>query len=342
MAARLRPIFGVLVSAALIFIVAGARADGNGPAATDPEPEHEAAGFTYTIAAGDTLSDIAVRFDVTVELMLIGNPGLDPDRIRAGQRIRIVNGLRRVTHAVRAGESLSRIAARYEVRIDEMLRWNRGLSRDRLRLGQELVVYTRIPESRSESIGTPSHGELRHGRQVPTTHPGLFVRTPARAFGTDEAVRFLVDAVEHVRKDDPSAPRIEVHDVSLREGGPMHGHHSHESGRDADIAYYQVGCRELCSFRRIGAEELDVARQWALFWHWLANEQVEAIFVDHDLQRALYEHARSIGVSQNDLSRWFQYPRQPGDRYGVIRHHPRHADHFHVRFVCHESDAECR
>lgn len=331
---------------ALVAFVAGVRADedqaadgarGRGRVA-DPELE----GFAYVVRSGDTLSEIAVRFGLTLDALLAANPGVEADRIRVGQELRVVNGLRRVVHTVQRGESLSVIAARYEVRVDELLRWNARLSRDRVSAGRELVVYTPVPESRSESIGTPDRGRLAHGRMLPTRHPAFFVRTPARAYGTDETVRFIVEGFEAVRAADPEAPAIEIHDLSFREGGPINGHHSHESGRDADIAYFQQGCRELCAFRRIRPEQLDAARQWALFRHWIERGVVDAIFVDHDLAAAIYEQARSEGVSRNDLSRWFQYPRPVDDRYGLIRHHPRHADHFHVRFVCHESDAACR
>lgn len=308
-----------------------------------PEPvEQPEEGFVYVVVSGDTLSDIAVRFGVTLDALVSQNPGLHPDRIRVGQRLRIVNGLRRVVHTVARGESLSRVAERYEVRMDELLRWNAGLGRDRLAAGRELVVYTRVPESRSVSIGTPDAGHLEHGRPLPDSHPAFYVRTPERAFGTDETVRFIVEAFDAVRAADPDAPRVEIHDLSFREGGPMNGHHSHESGRDADIAYYQQRCGEICRFRRIAPEHLDVARQWALFAHWIERGVVEHIFMDHGLAAALYEHARSIGVSRADLSRWFQYPRPIEQRYGLIRHHPQHADHFHVRFVCHESDPDCR
>ena len=64
--------------------------------------------------------------------------------------------------------------------------------------------------------------------------------------------------------------------------------------------------------------------------------------MDHRLAAALYDYARSQGVSRSDLSRWFQYPRRIDQRYGLIRHEPHHADHFHVRFTCHDTDPECR
>jgi LysM repeat protein len=299
-------------------------------------------GLVYTVQSGDTVSDIAVRFEVRIDDLVRWNEGLDPERIREGQTLRIDNGLRRVVHRVRRGDRLATLASYYEVSIDEIVRWNHGISPDRIRLDSDLVIFTRRPASRSASVGAPQTGRLVHARQMPLRHPALRVRTPTRAFGTDETVRWLVDAYEAVRSEIPRTPRVEVHDLSRRNGGALDGHRSHRSGRDADLAYFQRDCRTDCRFRRIGPEDLDVERQWRLFQHWLERGQVEAIFVDHALQRALYREARRQGVDRRRLSRWFQYPREADNRYGIIRHHPRHADHYHVRFVCHESDPDCR
>ena len=339
---RARSALALLATLALAAPVVAQEDHASGPARGAPSAEPTESGFVYTVASGDTLSDIAVRFGVTVDDLVRWNAGLSPDRIRSGQRVRVDNGLRRVTHAVRPGEALSHVALRYEVRVEDILGWNAGLDRDRVRVGRELVIYTPVPESRSLSIGAPQAGRLEHGRPLPR-HPAFFVRTPSRAYGTDETVRWIIEAFDAVRRADPDAPRLEVHDLSFRRGGPIHGHHSHESGRDADLAYYQRQCSDrLCRFRRIGPDDLDVERTWRLLHHWLVHDRVEAIFIDHDLQRALHAHARREGVSSRDLSRWFQYPRPAENRYGVIRHHPRHADHMHVRFVCPESDPDCR
>jgi len=308
----------------------------------EPETEITETGTIYRVVEGDTLSQIAERLEVSVEQLVAMNEGLDPDRLSLGQELRIDSGLRRVEHVVRAGEALSRIAARYEVTVQEMLRWNRRLRRDVIREGRTLTIFTAMPSSRSRSFGRPNNGRLEDAAQLPRHHPAFLARTPSRAYGTDETVRWLVEGLEHVRSSTPNTPRIEIHDLSRRRGGALMGHRSHRSGRDADVAYYQRNCGEHCSFRTIGPRDLDVARQWQLFHHWLREGQVEAIFVDHALQRALYRHALEQGVDRRQLSRWFQYPRDESNRFGVIRHHPRHANHLHVRFVCHESDEDCR
>ena len=336
-----------LVSTAALFVLASPLQAQERQAASTPRGLPDAAeitdtGLVYTVQAGDTASEIAEQLDVSTEELVMWNEGLDPDRIREGQVLHIDTGLRRVEHTIRAGDTLARIASRFEVEIEDILRWNRRVRRDRIRIGRALTIFTDMPESRSQSVGTPQAGRLLEATQLPRNHPAFLVRYPQRAWGTDETVHWIVDGLQSVREAFRGTPRVAIHDLSRRRGGELMGHHSHRSGRDADIAYYQTGCADECRFRTIGPSRLDVARQWALFQHWLERGQVEAIFVDHALQRALYEHARSQGVSRAQLSRWFQYPRPAGNRYGIIRHHPRHANHFHVRFVCHETDESCR
>jgi LysM repeat protein len=43
----------------------------------------------YRLRAGETLSDIALRFNTTVGSLLTLNPRVDPNALRVGQRIRI-------------------------------------------------------------------------------------------------------------------------------------------------------------------------------------------------------------------------------------------------------------
>lgn len=44
---------------------------------------------TYTVAAGDNLTRIAQKFGQRVDAILAENPGLEPTRLRVGQKIRI-------------------------------------------------------------------------------------------------------------------------------------------------------------------------------------------------------------------------------------------------------------
>ena len=43
----------------------------------------------YRLRAGETLSDVAIRFDTTVEQLLALNPGIEPTNLNVGQRVRV-------------------------------------------------------------------------------------------------------------------------------------------------------------------------------------------------------------------------------------------------------------
>jgi LysM repeat protein len=43
----------------------------------------------YRLRFGETLSDVAIRFNTTVEDLLALNPGIEPTNLEVGQRIRV-------------------------------------------------------------------------------------------------------------------------------------------------------------------------------------------------------------------------------------------------------------
>ena len=296
----------------------------------------------YTVQGGDTLSAVAARFGVSFDQIREQNPEIDPDRIRVGQEIRLGEARRRIEHEIRPGENATRIAERYGVTLASLREWNPRVDLDRIRIGRKLVVFTDEPESVSESIGSPARGRLARAVQV-RPHAAYVVRDRDKAWATHETARWLADAFDAVLVAHPRSPKVRVHDISNREGGFMHGHRSHQSGRDVDLSYYQRFCGdEACPMWRLPPEQLDVARQWTLLEHWLRRERVEAIFIDYRLQAELFRHAREQGATREELHRWFQYPRGRTHPLGIIRHFPQHDDHLHVRFACHDSDTECR
>jgi LysM repeat protein len=52
---------------------------------TRPRPRQR----TYTVESGDTLDQIALDFDTTVERLLELNPDIEPTELRPGQRLRV-------------------------------------------------------------------------------------------------------------------------------------------------------------------------------------------------------------------------------------------------------------
>jgi murein DD-endopeptidase MepM/ murein hydrolase activator NlpD len=77
----------------------------------------------YTVMEGDTASAIAARYGVDLQYLLWANPDLrDSEFLTLGQLL-IVPAGNGIVHDVRYGETLSDIAARYGVTVEEIVAW---------------------------------------------------------------------------------------------------------------------------------------------------------------------------------------------------------------------------
>ncbi|MEE8759108.1 MAG: LysM peptidoglycan-binding domain-containing protein [Bifidobacterium sp.] len=71
---------------------------------------------TYTVRRGDTLSDIAAKHGTTYQSLARLNDIADPDRIQAGQTLKVPSGTAQNmprTYTIRSGDTLSAIASAY-------------------------------------------------------------------------------------------------------------------------------------------------------------------------------------------------------------------------------------
>lgn len=295
----------------------------------------------YTVVRGDTGHRIARRFGLTLAELAALNEDRSLERLHPGD-VLVVGRAHHHTHRVLPGDSLDRIAERWEVAPAHLLAWN-GLSRAAaLEAGRELDVWSPRARPPSESRGSVHAGTLESGVVVPP-HAGYRVHDERRAWVTTFVAAAIVDGFEALRARVPGSPRVEIRDASFEHGGPMREHRSHTSGRDVDMSYFRHACAggAECAHRFTRSDDLDAERQWALLEHWIRAGLVEYVFVDHALQRPLREAAEAAGATRAELERWFQYPRSEDSRTGLIRHVPRHADHLHVRFSCAPYDDAC-
>ncbi len=110
-----------------------------------------ASGAIYTVKPNDTLWNIATKYGVFVNDLLAANPGVDPQRLMAGQILLIPGIYAKATTAAatepthadlhRASrDTLWDIAANYGLSLGELLAANPGVDPRRLMAGQQLTI----------------------------------------------------------------------------------------------------------------------------------------------------------------------------------------------------------
>lgn len=115
----------------------------------------------HTIAKGEGLYGIARKYGTTVDNILKWNNISNPDKIAAGQKLKIRNSkataapvkpaetaqptpapaaTSTIYHIVQKGESLGRIAAKYNTTIEKVMQWNNISNPDKIVEGQKLKI----------------------------------------------------------------------------------------------------------------------------------------------------------------------------------------------------------
>jgi LysM repeat protein len=307
-------------------------------------------GRTVTVEKGDTLTSIAKRNNVKVRDLRRWNALGKKDSLQPGDTLRIGEPAPKAqgaVHKIRKGETLGNIAKREGLEVADILAANPGLTRHRIKAGTEIKLPGKTDiaqkesqkESPQESEPDRPKADKVDARSCPgrivqiKSHPYYQLRSKVVGWVTQQTYSALKKGFDHVRATHRFAPRVKVLDASLREGGPVTGHLSHQSGHDIDITYYQKRCPASgCPLELVSPSKLDVRRQWTLLSYWIKNRSVDFILVDYDLQKVLYEHAKKRGVSEKRLREWFQYPRPRETPAGMIQHWESHRNHVHVRF----------
>jgi len=97
---------------------------------------------SVTVKSGETLSDIAARYGVSINSLMRLNGLRDSDFVQAGQRLRIPGTVSAGSgrHTVRSGDTLSGIAAQYRVSERQLIVLNALPSADHVEIGQTLKL----------------------------------------------------------------------------------------------------------------------------------------------------------------------------------------------------------
>ncbi|WP_233152983.1 LysM peptidoglycan-binding domain-containing protein [Motiliproteus sp. MSK22-1] len=113
----------------------------------------------YTVQSGDSFWTISRRFGVSVRELASWNQMAPGDPLRIGKQLSIWqnteskekdgrNIVRKIGYRVRSGDSLSRIASRFNIKIKDIKRWNTLKSSKYLQPGQRLTLYVDVTKSR--------------------------------------------------------------------------------------------------------------------------------------------------------------------------------------------------
>src|SRR5690606_36397738 len=90
----------------------------------------------------------------------------------------------------------------------------------------------------SLSVGHPKHGfQVRAKKLRP--RPYLKIKSGSRGenYGHPALVLMLKRSARDIARAVPGSVML-VGDLSSKRGGPLAGHHSHQSGHDADVVFY--------------------------------------------------------------------------------------------------------
>jgi len=192
------------------------------------------------------------------------------------------------------------------------------------------------------SRGAPNQGKL-FGSEKLTSNKSLEVRGGGHAYALPELVRALKRGASKVNKKYKGSVLF-VGDLSAKNGGPLFGHNSHQSGRDADVGFYMespqgkhTNPHRFVAFAGDGKARgtelvrFDDERNWTFVEALLSDEKVDVryLFVSMGLRTRLLKFAAKKNVSKDLYTKAAAALMSPADA-------DVHDDHFHVRIACPE------
>jgi penicillin-insensitive murein endopeptidase len=205
--------------------------------------------------------------------------------------------------------------------------------------------YRRSPFAlMSLSVGLPNRGwQIRSKRLM--MNPTLWIQDKSvpYSYGHPALVLMLYRTAKQIARQSPGSVLL-VGDLSREYGGPLAGHKSHQSGRDADVGFFvtdkdgkPVNSRQLRTFDKNGRARdgsglrFDDYRNWLLVQLWLKDgrAELEHVFVASHLRRRLLDFAKSRPAFRKYAEDAALFLRQPSK--GLP-----HDDHFHIRIACPE------
>ncbi len=124
---------------------------------------------THRVQRGDTLADVAKKYNVSVKDLQAWNDMGSKSTIRINDVLYVsppstaaappADNLEKREHVVRSGETLSTIAAAYGVQLDDLLRWNNLSKNSVIRANDKLTIYAKVDRSTSSKANDTKQAE---------------------------------------------------------------------------------------------------------------------------------------------------------------------------------------
>ncbi len=195
----------------------------------------------------------------------------------------------------------------------------------------------------SLSVGHPNDGyQVRAKRLRQGTYIRIKSGSNSYSYGHPALVLMLERSARQIARAGKPRMKMLVGDLSRKQGGPLSGHHSHQSGRDADVGFYVKDAKgrskllsKFVAFDGNGKAKdgsgyvFDDFRNWLLVQSWLKDDRagISHVFVSRALRARLLRYAQSGKPYRKYVSAAAQLLKQP-ERASA------HDDHFHVRISC--------
>jgi penicillin-insensitive murein DD-endopeptidase len=203
----------------------------------------------------------------------------------------------------------------------------------------------------SLSVGYPNDGWQQRAKRLKASR---YVRikpgSHEKSYGHPALVLMLERSAKDLQRVAPGSVLV-VGDLSDEKGGPLSGHRSHQSGRDADVVFYVLDehgkSTVLDHYVKFGenGKALDGSgyvfddwRNWLLVQSWVRDDRagLSHIFISRPLRQRLITYASKQSSFKKYVPEVAALLKQPEDSEP-------HDDHFHVRVSCPENQREiCR
>jgi LysM repeat protein len=328
----------------------------------DPPPDPvKKETIEHTVIPAETLEEIALRYDVPIQSISRWN-GIDESTpLEPGRKLKITTAKRplaqqMIVYRPDKKESWSSLAQRFDVPVAKLRAYNPELEGEP-KAGSELTVWidpkplrrkanVQIPEFEVRpdaiSVGAPKDGKLLNGIQFPADDALYKRRKPYIMWCSSHMAKHLRGAIASFRYAYEFEGEIVVADMSQMKGGLFKPHQSHQAGRDVDIwlpslkGVYQQN--HLNRDRRPNPEEADWFALYGFLKALHETGEVQQVFLAYELHDRVYQAAKLMGASDEELGEMIAYPRGAHWRGSLLQHSPGHTHHVHVRFKCGPND----